>query len=174
MTVHGVELDLLHSLVVLGQWCPPHECRELGTWSAFSMSGKIEMENDYSLSEDSSSVGPKNSKKSDSKSRNEEFDQYVFREKKPITIRLYFGETLVDRNQFLDLNVLDYWRGSSARYPELALMARDVLSIPIATVAFESAFSHGGRIIGKFCSSILPTNAEAILCGRDWLECPSL
>ncbi|KAL0308143.1 UNVERIFIED_CONTAM: putative AC transposase [Sesamum calycinum] len=83
---------------------------------------------------------------------------------------LYLGETLIDRKQFPDLDVLDYWRGSSARYPELALMARDVLNIPITTVASESTFSHGGRIIGKFRSSILPTNAEAILCGRDWLE----
>ncbi|KAK4433545.1 putative AC transposase [Sesamum alatum] len=86
---------------------------------------------------------------------------------------LYLGKTLIDRKQYPNLDVLDYWRDSSARYPELALMAHYVLSIPITTVASESVFSHGGRIIGKFRSSILPTNAEAILCGRDWLECPS-
>ncbi|KAL0285399.1 UNVERIFIED_CONTAM: putative AC transposase [Sesamum calycinum] len=85
---------------------------------------------------------------------------------------LYLGESLIDRKQFPDLDVLDYWRGSSGRYPELALMARDVLSIPFTTVASESAFSHDGRIIEKFRSSILPTNAEAILCGCDWLEGP--
>lgn len=48
-------------------------------------------------------------------------------------------------------------------------MARDILSIPIATVASESTFSIGGRIIGKFQSSILPSNAEAKLCAKDWL-----
>ncbi|KAL0435124.1 UNVERIFIED_CONTAM: putative AC transposase [Sesamum radiatum] len=48
--------------------------------------------------------------------------------------------------------------------------ARSQSQLDLYLVASESAFSHGGRIIGKFRSSILPTNAEAILCGRDWLE----
>uniref|UniRef100_A0A0D3C1Z2 HAT C-terminal dimerisation domain-containing protein n=1 Tax=Brassica oleracea var. oleracea TaxID=109376 RepID=A0A0D3C1Z2_BRAOL len=33
------------------------------------------------------------------------------------------------------LNVLRYWRDNSARFKELATMAREVLSIPITTVA---------------------------------------
>ncbi|KAK4420124.1 Zinc finger BED domain-containing protein DAYSLEEPER [Sesamum alatum] len=76
---------------------------------------------------------------------------------------LYLGETLIDRKQFLDRDVLDYWKGNNARYPELTLMACDVLSIPMTTVASESGFSHGGSVIGKFRSSILPTNVKAIL-----------
>lgn len=47
-------------------------------------------------------------------------------------------------------------------------MARDVLSIPISTVASESTFSTGG-VIGRYQNLILPENAEAKLCVQDWL-----
>ncbi|KAK6806033.1 hypothetical protein RDI58_003818 [Solanum bulbocastanum] len=55
------------------------------------------------------------------------------------------------------------------RYPELSLMAKAVLSMPISTVASESTFSIGGQIIGRYQSSILPENAEAKLCAQDCL-----
>ncbi|CAI0418194.1 unnamed protein product [Linum tenue] len=94
-----------------------------------------------------------------------------------------FGESqfLSDRTQldeYLDckrlnrkqpLDVLLWWKTNESRFPELACVARDVLSIPITTVASESAFSMGGRVLSNLRSSLLPENAEALITTRNWL-----
>ncbi|KAL0722380.1 hypothetical protein Bca4012_036979 [Brassica carinata] len=54
-------------------------------------------------------------------------------------------EPLVDMAAYKKLNVLNYWRDNSTRFKELATMAREVLSIPITTVASESSFSIGNN-----------------------------
>jgi hypothetical protein len=43
-------------------------------------------------------------------------------------------------------NIMEWWKVNSTRFPILGRLARDVLAIPISTVASESAFSTGGRI----------------------------
>ncbi|KAK1563118.1 hypothetical protein Q3G72_022613 [Acer saccharum] len=71
---------------------------------------------------------------------------------------LYLEDRRVERS--MDLNILDFWKGNQPHYPELAAMARDVLSIPISTiVASESAFSIGGRVLDQFRSSLSPNVA---------------
>ncbi|XP_015950046.1 zinc finger BED domain-containing protein DAYSLEEPER-like [Arachis duranensis] len=67
----------------------------------------------------------------------------------------------------LDRNVSRVNRG---KYRILSRMAADVLAIPISTVASESTFSAGGRVIDTFRSSLSPTTVEALICGGDWLR----
>lgn len=76
-------------------------------------------------------------------------------------------EPTVVRKGNENLEVLTFWKENRINYPELSLMDRDLLSILISTVISESTFSIGGRVIGKYQSSILPENAEAKLCSRD-------
>uniref|UniRef100_A0A2N9GPR7 HAT C-terminal dimerisation domain-containing protein n=1 Tax=Fagus sylvatica TaxID=28930 RepID=A0A2N9GPR7_FAGSY len=82
-------------------------------------------------------------------------------------LELYLEEPRMDRNAKLD--ILSFWKGNQFRYPELATMVRDVLSIPISTVASESTFSVGGRVIDQFRSALKPDVVEALICSRDWL-----
>jgi hypothetical protein len=72
-----------------------------------------------------------------------------------------------DMNKFFD--ILSFWKGNEFRYPEVAAMAHDILSIPISTVASESTFSVGGRVIDQYRSLHKPDIVEALACTRNWL-----
>ena len=67
-------------------------------------------------------------------------------------------------------DVLGWWRKMSVRYPILSLMAKDILAVPLSTVASESAFSTGGRVLDVFRSSLAPYMVEALICAQDWLK----
>ena len=49
-------------------------------------------------------------------------------------------------------------------------MARDVLTVPVSTVASESAFSTGGRILDPFQSSLSPDMVQVFICSQNWLK----
>ena len=53
-------------------------------------------------------------------------------------------------------DTLTWWGKNGERYPILNRMARDILAIPLSTVASESAFSTGGRTLDPFRSSLTP------------------
>ncbi|KAL4555571.1 hypothetical protein LXL04_038194 [Taraxacum kok-saghyz] len=65
--------------------------------------------------------------------------------------------------------MLDFWKSQQYRFPELAKLAMDILCVPVSTVASESAFSLGGRILNAYRSSMTSDTVEAIVCTRDWL-----
>ncbi|KAG2727020.1 hypothetical protein I3760_01G140900 [Carya illinoinensis] len=57
---------------------------------------------------------------------------------------LYLDQPRADINAKID--ILSFWKGNEFLYPDLACMARDILSVSVSTVASESTFSVGGRI----------------------------
>uniref|UniRef100_A0A803M890 HAT C-terminal dimerisation domain-containing protein n=1 Tax=Chenopodium quinoa TaxID=63459 RepID=A0A803M890_CHEQI len=57
----------------------------------------------------------------------------------------YLEESELDLN--MELDILEYWQQNVVRFPELAILARDLLTIPVSMVAPESAFSVGGKTI---------------------------
>lgn len=80
----------------------------------------------------------------------------------------YLAEDCED--QELKFDILAWWKINAVRFPILAHLARDLLAIPITSVASESAFSTGGRILDDFRSSLTPFMLEALVCGQDWLR----
>ncbi|KAI3770705.1 hypothetical protein L6452_01846 [Arctium lappa] len=85
---------------------------------------------------------------------------------------VYLGEAIVDDNG-KEFDLLMWWKLNSARFPILSKLASDVLAVPISTVASESTFSTGGRVLDNFRSSLTPKIVEALICTQDWLRGPS-
>jgi hypothetical protein len=61
-------------------------------------------------------------------------------------------------------DILMWCRVNKSKFLVLAEIARDVLAIPLTSIAFELAFSTEGRIIDPFRSSLAPKTMEALIC----------
>ncbi|RLM75277.1 hypothetical protein C2845_PM15G01610 [Panicum miliaceum] len=71
----------------------------------------------------------------------------------------------------VDLDILKFWSGMSNCYPNLANLARDILAIPVSTVATKSAFTIGKKILNYRRSGLSPYLLEMVICLHDW-TCP--
>ena len=84
-------------------------------------------------------------------------------------VERYLSDPVEDPSN-LKLNVLLWWKVNGSKYPILEKIARDVLAVPVSTVASESAFSTGHRVIDEYRSSLTPCMVEALICTKNWLQ----
>ncbi|WCJ31864.1 Zinc finger BED domain-containing protein RICESLEEPER 3 [Euphorbia peplus] len=79
----------------------------------------------------------------------------------------YKGTHTVDSQMF---DVLEWWKDKSYKYRILSKLAADVLAISITTVASESTFSAGSRVIDSYRCKLKPKTVEMLICTSDWLK----
>ncbi|CAN1292404.1 Putative AC transposase, partial [Linum perenne] len=103
-----------------------------------------------------------------------EFDLYVTQRKKSksslVTTELdhYLAEDVIPITA--DFDILMWWKLNGAKYPTLKDIARDLLAIPITSVASESTFSSGGRLLDPHRSRLHHATVEAMMCTRSWIK----
>ncbi|XP_035837693.1 zinc finger BED domain-containing protein RICESLEEPER 2-like [Helianthus annuus] len=65
-------------------------------------------------------------------------------------------------------DALEWWKNNKLKYKILSKMAAEILAIPLTTVASESAFSAGGRVIDPHRASLGTKMVDMLICGADW------
>ena len=75
---------------------------------------------------------------------------------------LYSAKVAPRTEQF---DVLGWWKRNDRKYPTLQHIARDILAIPMTTVASKSAFSTSGRLLSPHRSRLHHYTLEALMCG---------
>ncbi|KAG5560343.1 hypothetical protein RHGRI_003592 [Rhododendron griersonianum] len=103
------------------------------------------------------------------------YDVYMLRESKrsrtidtaKLELDHYLSEAALPKSAGFD--VLNWWKSHQPKYPILQAMARDLLAIPVSTVASESAFSTSGRLVSPHRSRLHPDTMEALMCAQSWL-----
>ncbi|XP_026399401.1 zinc finger BED domain-containing protein RICESLEEPER 2-like [Papaver somniferum] len=83
-------------------------------------------------------------------------------------LKRYYAEPEPALADIENFDVLDWWKSNEKRYPVLSCVARDVLAVQASTVASESAFSLGKRILGDYRSSLTPDMLECSVVIKDW------
>ena len=79
-------------------------------------------------------------------------------------INKYLAENWESRRGDVKFEILGWWKANSDRYQVLSKLARDVLAVPVSTVASKSAFSTKGRILDPFQSSLSPLMVQNLVC----------
>ncbi|KAL5749229.1 hypothetical protein ACOSP7_023832 [Xanthoceras sorbifolium] len=77
----------------------------------------------------------------------------------------YLQEKVLPNAIYFD--ILIWWKANASKYLILFRVARDVLDIPVSTVASESAFSTGGRVVSPHRSRLHPNTLEVLMCAQN-------
>ncbi|TKY73159.1 Zinc finger BED domain-containing protein DAYSLEEPER [Spatholobus suberectus] len=100
-----------------------------------------------------------------------DFDAYIMEttsQQMKSELDQYLEESLLPRVP--DFDVLGWWKLNKLKYPTLSKMARDILSVPVSTVAPDSVFYSKSKEMDQYRSSLRPETVEALVCTKDWMQ----
>ncbi|XP_044464180.1 zinc finger BED domain-containing protein DAYSLEEPER-like isoform X2 [Mangifera indica] len=100
-----------------------------------------------------------------------DFDMYIMEttsQQMKSELDQYLDESLLPRVH--DFDVLGWWKLNKLKYPTLSKMARDILSIPVSSVAVDSVFDTVNKEMDQYRSSLRPETVEALICAKDWFQ----
>ncbi|KAI9157137.1 hypothetical protein LWI28_017472 [Acer negundo] len=65
-------------------------------------------------------------------------------------------------------DILYYWKEYERYYPIMALIAKNIFSTPVSTVAVEPEFSARENILDEKCSCLTPKALQIHVCVDEW------
>jgi hAT family C-terminal dimerisation region len=72
-------------------------------------------------------------------------------------------------NENEDVDIMTWWKRNARGYPTLTMMARDVFTVPVSTVPFESCFSSANKILSDKRSKLGAHVFERLVWLKDWI-----
>ena len=76
----------------------------------------------------------------------------------------------VDDGSGKTFEILQYWKENAVYYPIMAMIAKNIFSTPVSTVAVEQEFSAGGNILDEQRSCLTPKSLQMQVCVDDWTK----
>ena len=74
----------------------------------------------------------------------------------------FIDEGVLKKNE--DFDILGWWKSNGLKYLILQRIARDILAILVTTIASESTFSIGGRLLSPHHSKLHLKTIEVMMC----------
>ncbi|KAF7151268.1 hypothetical protein RHSIM_Rhsim02G0026300 [Rhododendron simsii] len=85
-----------------------------------------------------------------------------------VELSKYLELESVSANDRINFDILAWWKKNEEKYPVLSIMARDLLTPPVSSVASEFAFSAGKRVLDERRSRLAPDILDCLMCLKDW------
>nr|CAH65955.1 H0716A07.13 [Oryza sativa]CAH66110.1 OSIGBa0115D20.3 [Oryza sativa] len=114
-----------------------------------------------------------------SQDHEQHFQRFLLERSQPICsdkteLQIYMEQPLLLWTSKDTFDILSWWKLKQAEFPILCKLARDFLCIQVSTVASESAFSAGGRVVDPFRTRLDPEAVQALVCTKDWIKAVSV